>query len=203
MGATNEQSRTAHQGHSQHHREGGIARIIETGTYLGTTTAFFAEFGVPVITAERDPDLARDAAKRLQNWSNVEVRGDDSVRVLQQLVREPIDRSVPTFFYLDAHAQKHLPVREETELAIAYFPRAIVMIDDFQVPDDPEYGFGERRLSLGYLLQGSLRQLTVFFPSARALTETGARRGCVVLTADPAAASILGKLRGLRRWLMR
>ena len=30
----------------------GIARIVETGTFLGTTTEFFAQYNVPVTTAE-------------------------------------------------------------------------------------------------------------------------------------------------------
>src|SRR5690242_14042837 len=33
------------------------AAIVETGTYRGTTTKFFAEFGVPVHTVDMDPRL--------------------------------------------------------------------------------------------------------------------------------------------------
>lgn len=178
----------------------GIARIVETGTYLGTTTAFFAGFGVPVTTSERDPDLARDAAERLRGWPNVEVRGYDSVRVLQELIREPIDRTVPTFFYLDAHWKHHLPVREEAELAIAYFAKAVLMLDDFAVPDDPGYGYGEKRLTLDYLLQGNLRRLAVFFPKVRSKDESGARRGCVVAAINVDMITALNGVEGLRRW---
>jgi hypothetical protein len=184
-----------------------IGRIVETGTYLGTTTAFLAGFGVPVTTAERNPDLAREAAERLRPWSNIEVRGEDSVRVLQALVREPIDREMPTFFYLDAHRARHIPLREEAELAVAYFPRAVMMIDDFAVPDDPGYGFGDegpgRRLTLDYLLQGNLQRLAIYFPKVHSQDETGAKRGCVVATMSTEMMAVLREIPGLRRWRTR
>jgi hypothetical protein len=185
-------------------RECKIARIVETGTFLGTTTEFFAEFGIPVTTAESNPDHAQKSAARLSKWKNVDLRAYDSVRVLQELTREPIDRSVPTLFYLDAHWEHHLPLREEAELAVAHFAKAVLLIDDFAVPDDPGYGFDDygpnKRLTLEYLLQGNLRHLAQYFPSAPSHQETGARRGCVVVTANAELMTILDQIPLLRRW---
>jgi hypothetical protein len=181
-----------------------IARIVETGTFLGTTTEFFAQFGVPVTTAEFNADLARQSSARLSKWKNVEVRAYDSVRVLQELAREPIDRSVPTLFYLDAHWENHLPLREEAELAFTHFAKAILLIDDFAVPDDPGYGFDDygpdKRLTLEYLMHGNLPPLSAYFPSAPSHQETGERRGCVVVTANSELAAILDEIPLLRRW---
>jgi predicted O-methyltransferase YrrM len=181
-----------------------IARIVETGTFLGTTTEFFAKFGIPVITAESNPDYAQKSAARLSKWKNVDLRAHDSIRVLQELTRESIDRSVPTLFYLDAHWENHLPLREEAELAVMHFAKAVLLIDDFAVPDDPGYGFDDygpnKRLTLEYLLQGNLRHLARYFPSAPSHQETGARRGCVVVTANAELMTILNQIPLLRRW---
>jgi Tfp pilus assembly protein PilF/predicted O-methyltransferase YrrM len=182
----------------------GIARIVETGTFLGATTEFFAEFHVPVTTAEVNQQFAMRAKQRLLRWSNVDLRAQDSVSALSHLVNEPIDHSVPTLFYLDAHWQDYLPLREEVAVAISNFSNALLVIDDFAVPGDPGYGFDDygsgMRLDLDYLLRATTRELFVFFPLARSDTETGARRGWVIATAS---AEIVGALRRhphLREW---
>ena len=91
----------------------------------------------------------------------------NSVRVLQELTHKSIDRSIPTLFYLDAHGQNSLPLHDEVELAVAHFAKAILLIDDFAVPDDPGYGFNnygpDKRLTLEYLLQGIYRYLPYIF----------------------------------------
>jgi tetratricopeptide (TPR) repeat protein len=180
-----------------------IARIIETGTYLGTTSAFFAQFGVPVTTAENNQEFAQRARARLSKWKNVELRNYDSVRVLEELSREPIDRNVPTLFYLDAHWEDRLPLRDEAELAVTHFAKAILLIDDFAIPDDPGYGFDDygpgKQLSLEYLSKCNLPALATYFPPP-SHQETGARRGCIVITANMEMAAILDQIPLLRRW---
>ena len=58
------------------------ARIIETGTYRGTTTAWFAEFGVPVTSIEAEEGAFRFARRRLARFPNVELVRGDSAAVL-------------------------------------------------------------------------------------------------------------------------
>lgn len=181
-----------------------IERIVETGTFIGTTTEFFAQLGIPVISAESNEEYARYARTRLTSWKNVDLRVGDSVAILQNVVHEEIDRTVPTFFYLDAHWSDNLPLREEAELAIDHFSGSVLMIDDFAVPDDPGYGFDDygpgRRLDLEYLLNSKLPDLSIYFPSTPSFQEDGARRGCVVATANPALGAILDDIVLLRRW---
>ena len=180
----------------------GIGRIIETGTFMGATTEFFAQFNVPVVTAELDPENAGRARTRLATYKNVDLRVGDSVRVLEVIVRETIDRSIPTLFYLDAHWGSHLPLREEAELAVGHFANSVLMIDDFAVPNDPGYGFDDygpgKRLNLDYLLASKLPILSIYFPSIRSFQEDGIRRGCVVVTANSALAIILDNITLLR-----
>ncbi len=97
------------------------------------------------------------ARARLEKYQNVDLREVDSVIALRALTQKLTDRAAPTLFYLDAHRQEQLPLREESELALAHFPKAVLMIDDFEVPDDPGYGFDDygpgKRLCLAYLQQ--------------------------------------------------
>lgn len=181
-----------------------IARVIETGTFLGTTTEFFATFGLPVITAEFNPKAAAQARQRLGKWTNVDLREGDSVEILRALLTEPLDRDVPTLFYLDAHWEERLPLREEAEIVLANFPKAVLLIDDFAVPDDPGYSFDDygpgKRLDLQYLLSGKIPPVSVYFPSTPSSRENGARRGCVTVTADAGLSAILDTMPLLRRW---
>jgi hypothetical protein len=179
-----------------------IARIVETGTYRGTTAEWFAQFGLPVVTAEISPRYAAFSRRRLRNKPNVDLRPRDSVTVLADLSRESIDRSAPTFFYLDAHWREDLPLRDELNIIAYCFPRAIVMIDDFRVPGDPGYAYDDygpgKVLDVSLLRSCQLASDVVFFPSVRSNWETGSRRGCVVLANDPAHIRQLSEMSLLR-----
>jgi hypothetical protein len=80
----------------------------------------------------------------------------------------------------------------------------VIVVDDFQVPDDPGYGFDDygfgKRLSLEYLLQAAAPSIAIFFPRARSESETGARRGSVTLTTNVELEEVLDRLPALRRW---
>jgi hypothetical protein len=181
-----------------------IVRAVETGTYLGTTTEFFASLGLHVITAEINPKLATRSRERLKAWKNIELYESDSVEVLKKLIQGNENRSEPTLFYLDAHWEQHLPLREEAELVVSNFSKAVLMIDDFNVPDDPGYGFDDygpgKRLDINYLRATNLPNLVLYFPSTPSYRETGYRRGCVVATANSDLAVILNGIGLLRRW---
>ena len=47
------------------------------------------------------------------------------------------------FFYLDAHWNEDLPLAEELDTIFCRSSNPVVMIEDFQVPDDPDYGYDD------------------------------------------------------------
>jgi hypothetical protein len=159
---------------------------------------------VPVVTVEILPRNFGYAADRLKKFTNVDMRLANSVDALNQLVAEPIDRSVPTLFYLDAHWYDHLPLREEIEIIFEHFKMPIILIDDFEVADDAGYGFDDygpgKRLTLDYIATANAPKLAHFFPRTNAKWETGGRRGCLVATADPALMASLETVPLLRRY---
>jgi hypothetical protein len=174
------------------------AAIVETGTYLGTTTEWMAAFQVPVFSCECSEEHFGFARARLGRIPNVTVVLGDSRRVLASLLGGALRgaRQQPLLFYLDAHWNADLPLIEEIDLVFNQCPRAIVLIDDFEVPDDPGYGFdsyGPGRALNALYIAAAVRAhgLVSFLPSTPSSAETGMRRGCVVLCKDAALAEAL------------
>lgn len=179
--------------------------IVETGTYRGMTTRFLAEAapGVPILTVELSKRALGFARRNVRDLSSVRVEAGDSRFLLRKLSAEPGIGQQRIFFYLDAHWGPDLPVVDELVSIFSAWQDAIVAIDDFEVPDDPGYGFdyydAERALTLATVTPIVQRfDLTVFFPSLRADEESGKRRGAVVLAGSPRSVALLRGLRSLR-----
>jgi hypothetical protein len=121
------------------------------------------------------------------------------------------------FFYLDAHWNDDLPLADEVDIVFQRCPKAIVMIDDFEVPSDAGYGYDDygpgKALISGYIRPVILaHQLRAFYPStpsaadypstpmaAAGLAVPGRlRRGCVVLAKEAYHGSDLASLALLR-----
>lgn len=168
--------------------------IVETGTYLGVTTEYLALLtGVEVRTCESQSIYYRSALKRFRDNPLVRAELADSVDFLKALAA---DRSVPkrgVLFYLDAHWDANLPLRDEMEIIGQSWQEPWILIDDFRVPADPGYGFDDygedAALQLSYLAPAPW--WTPLFPALPSAQETGARRGCVVLVPPNQADSLV------------
>jgi len=178
--------------------------IVETGTWLGDTTAYMALTArVPVHSCEVNPRFHALARRRLVDVAGVYLELSDSRRFLQAAAQRGLGGK-GTFFYLDAHWYDDLPLKEEIEIIVGHWSRFVIMIDDFCVPDDRGYGYDTyrgRSLALE-LLQPAIarRELAAFFPAARSADETGLQRGCVVLAPKGQLAQELSQLASLREW---
>ena len=175
-----------------------IEQIVETGTYRGATTAWFTQFGLPVHTVEANRRFAHLARLRFASEPLVHAFEMDSATFLEALANEDKLTGAVTLFYLDAHWGERLPLAEELRTVARAFTSSVVVVDDFRVADDPDYGFDDygpgKRLDLEYVMTTGVSGLTAFFPALAGAKETGARRGCVVLTTHVGLAD---KLRGL------
>jgi predicted O-methyltransferase YrrM len=165
------------------------AAIVETGTYLGTTTEFLAETGLPVFTIEANPRRYGFARAHLWRRRNVTLLHDDSRAALRTLFNGPL-RGVTNcilFFYLDAHWNYDLPLVEELDIVFAGCPTAVVMVDDFRVPGDTAYAYDDygsgKALTDDYISTIVAKLgLVSHYPSTLGSVEGGLRRGCVVLS---------------------
>jgi hypothetical protein len=109
----------------------------------------------------------------------------DSRRFLANL---PLLRDTRTFFYLDAHWHKDLPLRDETEFIMRNFDSFVIMIDDFEVPGDPGYTFDDygpgKRLSLSDFPFHNDNRIFSYRPARPSSRESGIRRGCIILVSS-------------------
>jgi hypothetical protein len=179
--------------------------IIETGTDRGTTTAFFRRAtNASIHSFEVNPRHYGFATARLRALPNLHLHCGDSRAGLRHLATSNALRRGSVFFYLDAHGCGDLPLAEEIDLAFRHWPEAVVMVDDFAVPDDPAYGFDDygagKALTLGYLIDNGVLPAGIWFPRCHSSAETGARRGAVVLAHAADVVRRLNALTMLRPW---
>jgi predicted O-methyltransferase YrrM len=186
--------------------------IIETGTYRGASTEFMSEASkVSVYSIETSARNFSFAKMRLRNRRNVRLLLGDSRKVLLKFF-EGEGRSYANqrlLFYLDAHEAHHAedhPLAEELTTILLAVSQPIIMIDDFQVPDDPGYDYDiygvDKVLSRAWIARDIGRyELTEFYPRTPSTEETGSRRGCVVLARNPDDIGALSSIPLLRKWL--
>ncbi len=179
-----------------------FSAFVESGSYRGVTTEYFAEFGIPVYAVESNLRFYTFARLRLKRFDDrLHLTCADSRHYLHQLA---YDRRFPrqrVFFYLDAHWEEDLPLREELEIIYNFWPDAVVMVDDFQVPGTryayDDYGEG-KVLNVDYLRSLPVLKLWKFYPAVDETHETGAKRGCVILCHNSDIASIIRSIGSVR-----
>tara|TARA_B100000212_G_scaffold327251_1_gene290385 strand:- start:193 stop:990 length:798 start_codon:yes stop_codon:yes gene_type:complete len=170
--------------------------IIETGTFLGSTTEFFAKYSDNVISVERSELYYLIASSRLQNYENIKLYNNDSAIFLKNYNLS--DKTY--FFYLDAHWGSGLPVKEELE-QIFRIKNFIICIDDFKVPDGQDWGFDtyeEGELSIDYF--DLIKSKSIFFPSYSLDEETGAKRGCIFISSKGSCEKILASQKEITKF---
>jgi hypothetical protein len=158
--------------------------IVETGTCRGSTTLFLAQNsgGAPVYSCEYSDRFFEFARRRLRGVPNIFLFKLDSRKFIREL---GISRKTRTFFYLDAHWSEDLPLREELDLIIKNFENFVIMVDDFEVPNDPGYGFDDygpgKRLSLRDFALHRESGIKCYVPARPSAQESGVKRGAIVL----------------------
>lgn len=182
-------------------RELDVTAIVETGTFLGTSTVFMAGFGLPVFSCEHYPRFFQYSFQRLGHLPNVTLAYSDSRLFLHGLFDGATLPAGRTLFYLDAHWKNDLPLWEEIDLIFSKQPQAVIIIDDFRVPKDRGYGYDDygsgNCLSVTNLYEAVVTRPSLFFPDQPSHEETGLARGCVVLGLDEAARIIARQVTGL------
>lgn len=176
--------------------------IVETGTYRGVTTEWFASFGKPVLSVEVSPRFHAFSQMRLKAKPNVFLVLGDSKDALGRELAERI-RGRFAFAYLDAHWLKHLPLREEISDIARLANDFVIIIDDFQVPGEPAYEFddyGENgACTLEFIAPSMDESMAAYFPTTPAGHETGRKRGYVLVARGKEAIGFLDSLDLLRR----
>lgn len=122
---------------------------VETGTYMGDTTAFLSEYSKHVYTIEPSPELFKRAQARFSSNQKITCINGLSEQIFHDLLPK---LSGKVNFWLDGHFSAGVtfkgpvdtPIVEElkaVEKNLARYQRAAVFIDDVRCfdPVNPEY----------------------------------------------------------------
>lgn len=116
-----------------------IKTVIETGTYLGSTTKWLSQWADTVHTIEVNPENYSKAVKNLRENNNVEVWQGNSAELLKEIL--PLHKDEPLFIFLDAHWESYNPLIDELKVIADNKLKPIIAIHDFKVPGKPELGY--------------------------------------------------------------
>jgi len=116
-------------------REFGCTSFVETGTYRGSTSAFVSKaFHLPVFTCELDNSSYMKSKMNLFWFKNIKLSHQSSPNFLKSITTADVAGNNP-LFYLDAHWNDYLPLSDELSIIAKSVERAVIVIDDFYVPD--------------------------------------------------------------------
>ena len=129
------------------------------------------------------------------------IHGDSPAVIRRIANRTTHDRRATVFAYLDAHGPLKLPLRWELLELLSGWDCICIVVDDFQVPGDLGYKYGDYgpglALDVGLLAGLPLSDVALFFPQVLSVDETGHRRGWAVLARGSDVVDQLARTVGL------
>lgn len=81
-------------------KDNNLNALVETGTFLGDTTAYFADYCETVYSIELSEDLADKARRRFAKTANVTILQGDSGKLMPSVLKQVGERAL---FWLDGH----------------------------------------------------------------------------------------------------
>ena len=168
--------------------------LIETGTYLGSSTILFAQFVNKIYTIESQQKYFDLSQKRFLNLKLTNVEGilGNSESSLELILKEisPDSKQI-LVAYLDAHWYEQIPTTQELSQLDEWGGPFIALIDDFKVEDDSGYNYDEYdSVTVGLNLIPKSKELLLFYPNIQSKLEGGARRGLGIVLNDKAKKMI-------------
>jgi len=168
--------------------------LIETGTYLGSSTILFAQFVNKIYTIESQQKYFDLSQKRFLNLKLTNVEGilGNSESSLELILKEisPDSKQI-LVAYLDAHWYEQIPTTQELSQLDEWGGPFIALIDDFKVEDDSGYNYDEYdSVTVGLNLIPKSKELLLFYPNIQSKLEGGARRGLGIVLNDKAKEMI-------------
>jgi hypothetical protein len=154
---------------------------IETGTFIGTSTHLFSGLGVlktySIEIFEEYALIARSRCNKLIQQGQLEIILGSSIDHIGRILGG-IPREQPVVAYLDAHWQNNLPTTQEIIALTEWGGPFIAIIDDFQVPEYPGYGFDTYAgKTVGPAIIPAHVDVSLWMPNESPEHETGAARG--------------------------
>ena len=118
--------------------------FVETGTNVGSTLKYFAKEFSEIKCHSCEPDYLsfHVALENVSKSHNVNLNQTDSIKFLTTLLSTIHNDLATTLFWLDAHGYGFdWPLQEEVEFILENIKNCVILIDDFKVPGQPQFGY--------------------------------------------------------------
>tara|TARA_Y100001935_G_scaffold238592_2_gene225354 strand:- start:5101 stop:5769 length:669 start_codon:yes stop_codon:yes gene_type:complete len=116
-----------------------IQCCIETGTYTGCTTEWFAKLLKQVFTVEITDKWYSYSLNKFKDKDNIDITKMSSEKWLEVLLPKIKEKYKTPLFYLDAHWDNYWPLLNEINIIAKNYndddKGFIIIIDDFKVPN--------------------------------------------------------------------
>lgn len=120
-------------------KENGIKKVLEGGTYLGSTTKLFSEMVDRVDTIEIRKDYYDTAEEYLKDYKNIILFHGSTLDIMPELLKKYADDKY--LFFCDSHWGSHNPLLEELGIIANAGHKPYIIIHDFKVDNHPELGY--------------------------------------------------------------
>ena len=116
-----------------------IRCCVETGTYTGCTTEWFAKYVEQVFTVEITDKWYSYSLNLFKDKDNIDIEKDTSEKWLAVLLPKIKEKYKTPLFYLDAHWDNYWTLLDEIKIIAKNYndndKGFIIIIDDFKVPN--------------------------------------------------------------------
>ncbi len=117
---------------------------IETGARRGVTLKYVAEGykNLKLFSCEPDQEFFAIAETKLKGYNNCKIFNEKSQNFIPKILDIYDLNENLSFFFLDAHGKGfEWPLRQEIEQITHRLKKAIILIDDFKVPNNPQFTY--------------------------------------------------------------
>ena len=169
-----------------------------------TLTLLSCKYCDKILTIEKSKSIYLLALDNLKETSNIKLIQNDSKKIFEILKDNDENfNKKKIFFYLDAHSEDDYPLIDELNFIIKHVENFVILIDDFQVPDDDGYGYDSfqgKKLNIKFIKNILTNNLSLFFPSIESSEESGRLRGYVFITNNKIDKELLNSIDELNQF---
>lgn len=158
-----------------------IKNVVETGSYVFSTTKWLCENFDLVYTYENNEHFYGVGVDKVRTFTNVRAFLEDSISGLQKL-KDKLPE--PTIFFLDAHWGEYCPLLDELDVISTLNTTPIIVIHDFKT-NNPDLGF-DRYNENDFCLEWIENHIKKIYPNGfdyyYNTQAVGAKRGIIYIT---------------------
>lgn len=158
-----------------------IKNVVETGSYVFSTTKWLCENFDLVYTYENNEHFYGVGVDKVETFTNVRAFLEDSISGLKKLKNKLPE---PTIFFLDAHWGEYCPLLDELDVISTLNTTPIIVIHDFKT-DNPDLGF-DRYNENDFCLEWIENHIKKIYPNGfdyyYNTQAVGAKRGIIYIT---------------------